>query len=66
MRLLVNGEERDFNGPLTVAALLEALEVRSARVAVMVNDAILKRDKRLQHELAEGDRVEIIHMVGGG
>ena len=66
MNLIVNGEEQRFDRPLTVAELLETLDIRAPRVAVMVNEAIIKRDKRPEHRLAEGDRVEIIHMVGGG
>jgi len=66
MRLIVNGEERWFDRPLTAASLLEALQAPAARVAVMVNDEIIKRDQRAQRHLADGDRVELIHMVGGG
>ena len=66
MKLQVNGEEREFDSALTVAQLLEALEVRAKRVAVMVNDEVVKREQRIDRSLAPGDRVEIIQMVGGG
>ena len=46
--------------------LLEVLDVREGRVATMVNDEIVKRDARAGCNLAEADRVEVIHMVGGG
>ena len=66
MKIIVNGEERDFDGPLALAGLLEALEIRTPRVAAMVNGAVVKRDQRAETLLAEGDQVEIIQMVGGG
>lgn len=66
MKLIVNGEEREFEQPLTAEGLLAALEAPARRVAMMVNDRIVKRDSRAQTELRDGDRVEIISMVGGG
>jgi thiamine biosynthesis protein ThiS len=66
MKLTVNGQERRFEGPLTVQGLLDALDVHAARTAVMLNDEIVKRQQRSERALADGDRVEIIAMVGGG
>ena len=66
MKLIVNGEEMDVSKLLTLDGLLEILEVREGRVATMVNDEIVKRDARSTCNLAESDRIEVIHMVGGG
>ncbi len=66
MKLIVNGEEMDVREPLTLDGLLEILKAREGRVATMVNDEIVKRDARATCNLAESDRIEVIHMVGGG
>jgi thiamine biosynthesis protein ThiS len=66
MRLEINGEPREVADGLTVSGLLEALGVRSERVAVEVNLEVVRRDRRDTRALAEGDRVEIVSFVGGG
>jgi len=69
MRLQINGEERDFANspaPFTLAALLEALGMRADRVAVELNREIVPRDRWAATHLAEGDRLELVHFVGGG
>jgi thiamine biosynthesis protein ThiS len=66
MKLQINGEARDFNPPLTLAGLLEQLEMKSDRVAVELNRSIVARDQWAKTNLAENDRLEIVHFVGGG
>ncbi|MGP0020679.1 MAG: sulfur carrier protein ThiS [Candidatus Sulfotelmatobacter sp.] len=69
MKLRINGEERDFSGspaPLTLAALFETLGMKSDRVAVELNLDIVPRDRWATTLLEEGDRLEIVHFVGGG
>jgi thiamine biosynthesis protein ThiS len=66
MKLQINGEARDFNPPLTLAGLLEQLEMKSDRVAVELNRIIVARDQWAKTNLAEDDRLEIVHFVGGG
>jgi thiamine biosynthesis protein ThiS len=66
MKLQINGEARDFNPPLTLAGLLEQLEMKSDRVAVELNRSIVARDQWAKTNLAEDDRLEIVHFVGGG
>jgi len=69
MKLQINGEERDFSGspaPFTLAALVEILGMKSDRVAVELNLDIVPRDRWSSTELREGDRLEIVHFVGGG
>ncbi len=65
MKLTVNGEERDFAAP-TLAALVEQLGLKSDRIAVELNREIIARDRWQQTTLRDGDRVEIVHFVGGG
>jgi thiamine biosynthesis protein ThiS len=67
MRLLINGEEREFAGDrFTLAALVEQLGMKSDRVAIELNRDIIARDRWSATLLAEGDRLEIVHFVGGG
>ena len=66
MRVFVNGEEREVPDAVTVTGLLAAIEVTAARVAVEVNRKIVPRSLHAEHALREGDRVEIVTMVGGG
>jgi thiamine biosynthesis protein ThiS len=69
MKLQLNGEDRDFSDtptPFTLAALVETLGMKSDRVAVELNLNIVPRDRWAQTQLNEGDRIEVVHFVGGG
>ncbi len=66
MQLTINGEDRSFEPPLTLAALLEQLGLKLDRVAVEYNRAILPRAQWTETSLADGDRLEIVQFVGGG
>jgi sulfur carrier protein len=69
MKLQINGEHRDFASPaapFTLAALVEILGMKSDRVAVELNRDIVPRDRWAQTVLNEGDRLEVVHFVGGG
>jgi len=66
MNVLINGDERSLESPLTLAALVESLGMKPDRVAVERNREIVPRDQWLVTELAEGDQLEIVHFVGGG
>jgi sulfur carrier protein len=69
MKLQINGEERDFDdlpAPFTLSALVEMLSMKADRVAVELNRDIVPRDRWVATALGEGDRIEIVHFVGGG
>ena len=69
MKLQINGEERDFSAspvPFSLAALVEVLGMKSDRVAVELNRDIVPRDRWTETQLREGDKLEIVHFVGGG
>jgi thiazole synthase len=66
VKLQVNGEERDVRDALTVHALLEGLSIDPRRVAVEVNLSVIPRARFAETRLREGDRIEIVHFVGGG
>jgi len=69
MKLQINGEERDFSNspvPFTLTALVDMLGMKSDRVAVELNHDIVSRDRWAETRLNDGDRLEIVHFVGGG
>ncbi len=66
MKIWLNGEEREVADAITVGELLDSLGVVRARVAVEVNERVVRRALHDEHRLAEGDRVEVVHFVGGG
>jgi thiamine biosynthesis protein ThiS len=66
VRVTVNGEPREVEAGTTVARLVELLALAPERLAVELNREVLRRARWAATELAEGDRVEIVHFVGGG
>jgi len=66
MDIVLNGEPRTLAARTSLASLLEAEGLAGRRVAVEVNGAIVPRGRHGEHLLAEGDRVEIVHALGGG
>ena len=66
MKLLINGDEKTFDSPLTLAALVETLGMKPDRVAVELNRDIVPRDRWAATPLNDGDRLEVVHFVGGG
>jgi thiamine biosynthesis protein ThiS len=71
MKLYINGEARTFADPapltqLTLASLVEALGMKPDRVAIELNRDIIPRDRWSKTLLQEGDRLEVVHFVGGG
>ncbi len=66
MQIIVNGEQKDFNGGLTVIALLAEIGVQKERVAVELNLDIVPKGRFGDTILKDGDRVEIVSFVGGG
>lgn len=66
MQVHVNGEPKDVADGATLSALLEVLELRVEQVAVEVNRELVTRSRHAETVLADGDRVEIVTLVGGG
>jgi len=66
MDITLNGEPRSLATPVTVHELLQAEGLVERRVAVEVNGSIVPRGRHATHPLADGDRVEIVHALGGG
>ena len=65
MKLTINGQEQEF-AAVTLSSLVEQLGMKQDRVAVELNRNIVPRTQWAETHLAEGDRLEIVHFVGGG
>ena len=66
MQITLNGDARHIQPASTIATLLADEGLAERRVAVEVNGTIVPRGRHPAHALAEGDRVEIVHALGGG
>ena len=66
MRLIVNGEERVFEPLPSVSALVEALGLDGRKLAIERNLEIVSRSAYDSTALCDGDRIEIVHFIGGG
>ena len=66
MQIILNGDSTEIPDDTNMAGLLAALELSGQRLAVEVNEELVPRSRFQDHVLIAGDRVEIIHAVGGG
>ena len=66
MDIRFNGEHRTLPAGSTIADLLLAERLAGRRVAVEVNGEIVPRSRHGEWALAPGDRVEVVHALGGG
>lgn len=66
MDITVNGEEKSFAAPMTVAGLLSALALEPRKIAVERNLEIVPKSRFGETALCDGDKIEIVQFVGGG
>ena len=66
MQLFVNGEPKSCPEPISLTQLIEELGMKGDRVAVELNREIVSRACWSDTRLQDGDRLEIVHFVGGG
>jgi thiamine biosynthesis protein ThiS len=65
MTLTINGEEKEVVAA-NVSELVAQLGMKSDRVAIELNREIVPRDRWPSTRLRDGDKLEIVHFVGGG
>ena len=65
MKLVVNGETKQFASEINLITLLENLDLEG-RVAVEINQEIIPKSKYSERILKDGDKIEIVHAIGGG
>lgn len=66
MQVQVNGEVMELPAGATVAALVEKMALTGKRLAVEINEDIVPRSQHPVFALNDGDRVEVVHAIGGG
>jgi sulfur carrier protein len=66
MTLIVNGASQTVADGLTIAQFVRELGLERNPIAVELNRQVVPRDRHGETRLAEGDRVEIVTLVGGG
>ncbi len=66
MQITVNGETTDINESTTMTELVAQMGLSNRRLAVEYNGEILPRSSWEQTRLGSGDRIEIVHAIGGG
>lgn len=66
MQIVVNGEPRNVAADTTVASLLRELRLESVGVAVELNRDVIPRQRHPAVVLREGDKLEVVTLVGGG
>lgn len=66
MQIKLNGETKELDGGTTLLRLVEQLSLAPDRLAVELNYEVIRRAEWPRVTLSEGDRVEIVHFVGGG
>jgi thiamine biosynthesis protein ThiS len=66
MKVFVNGDEKDFSSPVSLAGLIEELDLPASRIAIELNREVVRRSDWGSTMLTDDDRIEIVHFVGGG
>ena len=66
MKITLNGDAKDIPDGLTVKTLLEHLAITPERVAVEINEGIVRKTTYGEVAVREGDRVEVVQFMGGG
>ncbi|WP_110685730.1 sulfur carrier protein ThiS [Salinicola aestuarinus] len=66
MQIQLNGEPHRLEPEATLATLIESLGLGGRRIAIEVNEEIVPRSLHAETPLSDGDRVEVVHAIGGG
>lgn len=66
MKITLNGSNTDIPDHATATQLVEHLQLSDKRIAMEVNKELVLRSEYEAFILHEGDRVEIVHAIGGG
>jgi len=66
MQVTVNGQSETIRENTTVAEFLEARDLQPVRVAVEINEELVRRSRFSETKIRPGDRIEVVTFVGGG
>ena len=65
-KIQLNGSPYEINTETNLNQLLNRLKIKKTKVAIEVNGVIIEKNKYLKVFLNKGDKVEIVHFIGGG
>ena len=65
-KIQLNGDVYEVNGGTNLNELLKKLKIQKNKIAVEINGEIVEKNKYLKVILNKGDKVEIVHFIGGG
>lgn len=66
IKIFLNGEAREIPPEIDIGRLLELFSLPSQRVAIELNHQVIRRTDWPATELRDGDKLELVHFVGGG
>ncbi len=66
MQIIVNGDNKQFSDSLSISELIQQLGLADKRIAIEVNEQIIPKGDHNSRQLIDGDRIEIVHAIGGG
>jgi thiamine biosynthesis protein ThiS len=67
--LIINGQNRNFvnlTPPVSLAQAIDGMDLKGDRIAVELNGEIVQRTRWSETPINSGDRLEVVHFVGGG
>ena len=65
MEVILNGKQCDIEESCTISHLLDSLQL-AGNIAVEINESIVPRSQFDSHTISPGDKIEIVHAIGGG
>ena len=66
MKVLINGETKEISNQLNLSELLKYFSLPQERIAIELNKEVVRKKDWENIKIVEGDRLEVIHFVGGG
>lgn len=66
MKVVVNGEKKEFTNEMNLSQLLKTLELPTERIAIELNKDVVRKKDWQDVQISDQDKIEIIHFVGGG
>jgi sulfur carrier protein len=66
VEIVLNGEPRSLEAETDLAGLVDRLDLPSRRIAVELNGSVVRRSDWPATRVNDGDKLEVVHFVGGG
>jgi thiamine biosynthesis protein ThiS len=66
MQVTINGQTEEISDELNLSALLKHFSLPQERIAIELNKEVVRKKDWENIKIADGDKLEVIHFVGGG